>query len=55
MIDRGHFGRQTYKKEMTQTMDAIVMDSIGKGEYSDFKEYKNDMEDFTFASIFGSD
>lgn len=34
-------------------MDYIVMDSIGKSEYDSFKEYKSDMEDFTFGSLFG--
>lgn len=44
-----------YKREMTETMDVIVMDSIGKGDFDDFKEYKEEMEDFTFGSIFGGD
>lgn len=53
MIDQGHYGRKMYKERMTETMDTIIMDSIGKSEFDDFKEYEEEMSDFTFKSIFG--
>lgn len=47
-----HYGREQYKKRMTETMDIILMDSIGKGDYDSFDEYKKDMENFTSKSFF---
>lgn len=53
MIDQGHYGRKMYKERMTETMDTIIMDSIGKSDFDDFQEYEEEMSDFTFKSIFG--
>ena len=41
-----------FKKEANKSMDMIVLDGIGKTGYDSFSEYKEDMEDFTFSSIF---
>lgn len=53
MTDQEHYGRKQYKKKMTDVMDTIIMDSIGKEDFDDFKDYKHEMEDFTFKSVFG--
>ena len=45
--------KKVYKKEARREMDETVLDSIGKSEYKNFKEYKDDMESFTFDSVFG--
>lgn len=45
--------KKVYKKEAKREMDETVLDSIGKSEYKNFKEYKDDMESFTFDSVFG--
>lgn len=34
-------------------MDTLVLDSIGKDDYYDFKDYQKDMESFTFSDVFG--
>lgn len=44
-----------YKKEAKQEMDEVILDSIDKSEYDNFREYKDDMESFTFADVFGGD
>ncbi len=45
--------KKVYKKEAKREMDETILDSIGKSEYKNFKEYKDDMESFTFDSVFG--
>lgn len=40
------------KKEMSSDMDNILLDSIDKSDYDDFKDYKKEMESFTFSDIF---
>lgn len=35
---------KAFKKETIGTMDMLVLQSLGKTEYDDFKEYKHDME-----------
>ena len=45
--------KKVYKKEARREMDETVLDSIGKSEYKNFKEDKDDMESFTFDSVFG--
>jgi hypothetical protein len=35
-------------------MDTIMLESIGKSDYDSYQEYKDDMESFNFADIFGS-
>lgn len=53
MIDTPiHYGREQYKKRMTETMDFILMDAIGKGDYDSFEEYQKDMEKLTSKSFF---
>ena len=44
-----------YKKEAKHEMNEVILDSINKPEYNNFKEYKDDMESFTFSDIFGGD
>lgn len=41
-----------FKKEATESMDMVVLDGIGKSDYDSFEEYQEDMQDFTFSSIF---
>lgn len=52
MTTKSHYGRELYKKQMTETMDIILMDSIGKGDYDSFEDYQEDMENFTSKKIF---
>lgn len=42
-----------YKEDAIDTMDGIMLDSIGRQEYDDYKTYKEDMESFSFADVFG--
>lgn len=44
-----------YKKEAKREMDEVILDSIGKSEYDSYREYKDDMESFTFSDVFGGD
>lgn len=55
MIDDSHYGRKMYKEEMSSIMDTIVMDAIGKGDFDSFEDYEDEMQDFTFKSVFGGD
>ena len=50
MIDESF--SDTFKKEMTDTMDTIVLDSMGKSDFKDFDEYQEEMESFTFNDVF---
>ena len=50
MIDESF--SDTFKKEMTDTMDMIVLDSMGKSDFKDFDEYQEEMESFTFNDVF---
>ena len=50
MIDESF--SDTFKKEMTDTMDMIVLDSMGKSDFKDFDEYEEEMESFTFNDVF---
>ena len=50
MIDESF--SNTFKKEMTDTMDMIVLDSMGKSDFKDFDEYQEEMESFTFNDVF---
>lgn len=34
-------------------MDSLVLTALGKDEFRNFKDYKEEMEDFTFDSVFG--
>ena len=44
-----------YKKEAKHEMNEVILDSIGKSEYNSYREYKDDMESFTFSDVFGGD
>lgn len=44
-----------YKKEAKREMNEVLLDSISNPEYENFKEYKDDMESFTFSDVFGGD
>ena len=46
---------QVYKKEAKREMNEVLLDSISNPEYESFKEYKDDMESFTFSDVFGGD
>ena len=35
--------KKYFKKEAVQEMDDIVLESIGKSEYTSYKEYKHDI------------
>ena len=50
MIDESF--SDTFKKEMTDTMDMIVLDSMRKSDFKDFDEYQEEMESFTFNDVF---
>ena len=50
MIDESF--SDTLKKEMTDTMDTIVLDSMGKSDVKDYDEYQEEMEAFTFNDVF---
>ena len=50
MIDESF--SDTFKKEITDTMDMIVLDSMGKSDFKDFDEYQEEMESFTFNDVF---
>lgn len=42
------------KNEAKEEFDNILLDSVDKfSEYENFDDYKKDMEDFSFESIFG--
>lgn len=45
-------GAKFFKKEATEEMDMLLLDSIGKSDYEDFQEYKEEMESFNFSDIF---
>lgn len=45
-------GLKYYKKEATEIMDSILLDSLDKSDYDSFNEYKEDMESFNFSDIF---
>lgn len=42
-----------YKNESKHVFDSILLDTVDENyNYDNFKEYKNDMESFTFSDIF---
>ena len=45
--------QKAYKKEAKREMDEVLLDSVGRSDYKNFKEYKNEMESFTLADVFG--
>ena len=45
--------QKAYKKEAKREMDELLLDSVGRSDYKNFKEYKNEMESFTLADVFG--
>lgn len=45
-------GLKSYKHEAISEMDSLILDSIDKSDFYNFKEYKNEMETFTFDSVF---
>jgi homoserine dehydrogenase len=49
------FNRKSEIQRITEeAMDNVVLDTVvGEEDYENFKEYQDDMEDFTFDHIFG--
>lgn len=41
------------KEKVIKAMDSLVLTALGKDEFRNFKDYKEEMEDFTFDSVFG--
>ena len=39
-------------EEAIEDMDTLILDNLTDSDYENFKEYKDEMEDFTFSSIF---
>ena len=46
-------GLKYYKEEAKEEFDSLLLSTVNRDDYESFKEYKEDMEDFSFASVFG--